>query len=136
MSYVPVALRREVIERAGNCCEYCRLSQGSVDFTFHIEHILAEKHGGKTSSENLCLSCVRCNLYKGSNIAAADPETGEPTFLFHPRRHEWDEHFYLEGTVIQPRTPEGRVTVQMLRLNDAMRIAERELLLEGDYPCT
>jgi hypothetical protein len=84
----------------------------------------------------LALSCSRCNLFKGSNIAAADPETGNPTFLFHPRRHGWDEHFELHGAVIHPLTSEGRVTVFLLRLNLSERIEERELLVElGVYPC-
>ena len=36
MTYVPANLRREVVERAGNCCEYCLLSQGDYPFTFHV----------------------------------------------------------------------------------------------------
>lgn len=136
MSYIPAGLRREIIERADNCCEYCRMSQNDVDTTFHIEHILAEKHGGESTSENLCLNCVRCNLYKGSNVAAADPETGEPTFLFHPRRHKWDEHFQLDGAIIQAFTAEGRVTIMILRFNRPLRIEERQFLISlGHYPC-
>ena len=26
-TYISAVMRREVLERAGNCCEYCRLSQ-------------------------------------------------------------------------------------------------------------
>ena len=96
MSYVPADLRRLVIERAGGCCEYCRIHQDDSDLSFHSEHIIAVSQGGKTTSDNLALSCPHCNLLKGSNIAAADPETGDPTFLFHPRRHQWNQHFWVE----------------------------------------
>jgi hypothetical protein len=136
MSYVPSKLRDTVLERSGGCCEYCRLNQDYSDVTFHIEHIIAASHGGKTLENNLALSCLRCNLYKGTNIAAADPVTDEPTFLLHPRRHKWNEHFRLDGAVIEPLTAEGRATVFVLRLNDRERIEQRELLLKFDrYPC-
>src|SRR5688572_23402935 len=136
MTYIPVELRRQVVERANRCCEYCRLHQDDSDLTFHAEHIIATSHGGKTSLENLALSCPRCNLLKGSNIAAADPETGDPTFLFHPRRHQWEDHFILDGTQITPLTAEGRATIFILRLNEAERIEQRELLISLDrYPC-
>jgi hypothetical protein len=36
-SYVSAQLRREVIERAGNCCEYCRISQEDQFFAFEID---------------------------------------------------------------------------------------------------
>lgn len=136
MSYVPVALRELTTDRAGGCCEYCRVSQRYSDVAFHIEHIIAVSHGGKTVEANLAFSCLRCNLNKGTNIAAADPLTDEPTFLFHPRRHPWNDHFQLDGAVIEALTPEGRATVFVLRLNDQERLEQRELLLQFDqYPC-
>lgn len=136
MSYVPARLRDVVMERAGGCCEYCRVSQNYSDVAFHIEHVIAVSHGGKTVENNLALSCPRCNLLKGTNIAAADPHTDEPTFLFHPRRHKWNEHFRLDSAVIEPLTPEGRATVLVLRLNDQERLEQRELLHAFDhYPC-
>ena len=136
MTYVPADLRRLVINRAGECCEYCRVHQSDSDVSFHAEHIIAVSHGGKTSSENLALSCPRCNSLKDSNIAAADPKTDEPTFLFHPHRHQWNEHFRLEEAVIEPLTPEGRVTVFILRLNELDRLEQRELLIQlKRYPC-
>ena len=136
MSYVPVGLRDLILERAGGCCEYCHLSQTYSDVAFHVEHIIAIAHGGKSVENNLALSCPRCNLYKGTNIAAADPLTDEPTFLFHPRRHRWNEHFRLNGAVIEALTPEGRATALVLRFNDQERIEQRALLLQFDrYPC-
>lgn len=136
MSYIPAKLRELVINRARGCCEYCRVSQADSDVSFHVEHIIAAVHGGKTLENNLALSCLRCNLYKGTNIAAADPATNEPTFLFHPRRHAWDQHFRFDRAVIEPLTPEGRAAAFVLRLNDQERIEQRLLLLQfGQYPC-
>lgn len=136
MTYIPVELRRIILARSGGCCEYCRVNQEFGDLTFHIEHIIAESHGGKTVENNLAVSCPRCNLYKGVNIAAADPLTDEPTFLFHPRRHRWRDHFRLSGAMIEALTPEGRATVFVLRLNDQERVEQRELLIQFDlYPC-
>ena len=71
-SYVSAQLRREVTDRAGNCCEYCRISQEDQFFAFEIDHIIAEKHGGPTVGDNLCLSCPECNAFKGSDIASID----------------------------------------------------------------
>ena len=47
MSYIPASLKRQVIERAGGCCEYCRIHEDDSDSRFHIEHIIAITHGGK-----------------------------------------------------------------------------------------
>ncbi|MEO8612108.1 MAG: HNH endonuclease signature motif containing protein [Chloroflexota bacterium] len=137
MTYVASELRRLVIERAGNCCEYCRLSQEDVRFSFHIEHIIAEKHRGQTISENLCLSCPNCNGFKGSDISSVDWDFSEETVpLFNPRRQQWTDHFRLNGAYIEPLTPEGRVTVFLLKMNDPEHIVERELLIQLDhYPC-
>lgn len=136
MTYVNRALRRLVIERAGNCCEYCRLSQDDNPFTFHIEHTIAEKHGGKTEADNLALSCPDCNTYKGSDIGSVDTETGHFVALYNPRTQQWSEHFRLNDTMIQPITAEGRATVRLLRLNSPEQVAARTLLLKlGRYPC-
>src|SRR3990172_2267808 len=128
MTYVPANLRRIIVERSGGCCEYCRLRPDDSSASFHVEHIIAVSHGGQTVEKNLAYSCSRCNLHKGTNIAAADPDSGDPTFLFHPRRQYWDDHFRLVGAVIQPLTAEGRVTVAALHLNDPDRVAQREIL--------
>jgi hypothetical protein len=58
-----------------------------------------------------------CNLHKGTNIAGYDPETGQLTELFHPRRQVWEEHFEWRGILIVGRTPVGRATVEVLDLN-------------------
>jgi hypothetical protein len=136
MTYIPAELRRLVFERAGGCCEYCRMHTEDRLLPFEIDHVIAEKHGGATSADNLCLACYRCNGFKGSDIASADPVTGLAAFLFHPRRQRWTDHFRLNDAVIEPLTPEGRITVAILRLNLPVVVAQRMVLIaEGRYPC-
>lgn len=80
------ALRRWVAERAEYRCEYCQLHRDHQPAVpLQIEHITARQHGGGDSPENLALSCLRCNLHKGTNLTGIDPETREITRLFHPR---------------------------------------------------
>lgn len=127
-TYIPAALRRLVCERANDRCEYCLIPE-AVTFAPHwIDHIIAEKHGGKTEESNLANSCVLCNQCKGSVIASIDPETGHLVALFHPRRDQWAEHFRLADGRIEPLSPIGRVTVRLLQLNNPDRVEEREQL--------
>jgi 5-methylcytosine-specific restriction endonuclease McrA len=88
-------LRQEVIKRASNRCEYCRVSANERLLRFEIDHIIAIKHGGNDDSSNLAYACYKCNGFKGSNIAGADPLSQKATFLFNPRKDTWDEHFNI-----------------------------------------
>lgn len=121
-------VRRDVLQRAASCCEYCRLPQYAVDLTFHIEHIIARQHGGGDDSENLCLACDRCNLHKGPNLSAIDPVSREIVPLFHPRRDQWHEHFAMSGARVIGMTPTGRATAQLLQMNSPRRQELRERL--------
>jgi len=129
-------LRSRVRQRARRCCEYCLLHEDDLPlYPFHIEHIIAEKHGGETDYDNLSWSCLYCNLSKSSNIGGIDPNTRQITALFHPRRQLWKRHFELNGPVIVGRTASGRVTIYVLNMNAPHRIELRKLLLEqGLYP--
>ncbi|HEX4948877.1 MAG TPA: HNH endonuclease signature motif containing protein [Blastocatellia bacterium] len=124
-------LRQRVALRAAQRCEYCRVPQHFVQHKHEPDHIRPRQHGGVTIFENLALSCFRCNRRKGPNVASFDPLTGQLILLFNPRTQLWHEHFAWEGAVIQPLTAEGRVTVNLLRLNDEDRLAERQTLLEA-----
>ncbi len=129
-------LRQLVVRRAKDRCEYCRIAQNLVPFQrFHVEHIVAKQHGGGEDSGNLCLACHRCNGYKGPNLAAIDPDTGEVVSLFHPRHDSWHEHFTFRGAEIVGLTPTGRATLRLLKMNDYWRVLLRaELIALGDLP--
>jgi HNH endonuclease len=90
-------LRRQVVERASNCCEYCLLHQDLAASTHQVDHVIAEKHRGQTSLDNLALSCTVCNRRKGSDIGSIDPQTGNLVSLFNPRTQQWVDHFRLDG---------------------------------------
>ena len=53
-----------------------------------------------------------------------DPLTGILVPLFNPRTQVWTAHFTWDGATICPLTPEGRVTVKILRVNDVDRVIE------------
>ncbi len=128
------AVHQLVWQRAASRCEYCRLPQHAVDLTFHVEHIIARQHDGSDDPSNLCLSCDRCNLTKGPNLTSVDPETRQVVALFHPRQDAWSEHFELRDFDIVGKTPAGRATVRLLRMNDARRRELRlRLICAGDY---
>jgi hypothetical protein len=130
-TYISVELRQFVYERAQNCCEYCLIPEFAGLFKHQIDHVIAEKHGGMTSAENLALACVICNKYKGSDIASIDTETDDVIRLYHPRRDSWREHFVLSKAQILPLRAIGRVTATLLQFNRAERLAERELLIKA-----
>ncbi|MBD2628111.1 HNH endonuclease [Trichormus variabilis] len=128
ISYIPAALRRLVEERAEHQCEYCLLPAKVAFFAHEIDHIIAEKHGGKTNADNLALTCWRCNRYKGSDLGSFDPETGNFSFLFNPRNQEWKSHFMFSEVLLVGLTPEGRTTVKLLQMNNEDRLTERKKL--------
>jgi 5-methylcytosine-specific restriction endonuclease McrA len=68
--HVPAAIRRRVLERARDRCEYCGLSQKGQEATFHIDHISPTTAGGITDLRNLALACVSCSLRKAARVAA------------------------------------------------------------------
>jgi hypothetical protein len=128
-THIPVALRQQVRERAQECCEYCLIPRSMTWASHTIDHIIAEKHGGATASDNLALACALCNSRKGSDLASVDEQTGFIEPLFHPRRDRWSDHFQLIRGRIEPRTAAGRATTRLLHLNDTERVQERELLV-------
>lgn len=133
--HIPQLLRRLVIERAGSRCEYCLVHQDHRPESLHVDHIIALKHRGQTTSDNLALACALCNYAKGANLATFDPLSATFVPLFHPRTQHWQEHFALAGAYIVGRTAIGRGTAEALRFNEAERVEDRRLLLvAGLYP--
>lgn len=134
---VTLARRRAVIQRAGSCCEYCRIRETDETSPFHIDHIIPVKHRGTDNLENLCLACFQCNSYKGSNMAAADPLTRKAALLFNPRAENWDDHFQINtDATLTGKSPEGRVTIEVMKINEEPRIQYRQFAIHiGEYPC-
>lgn len=134
-AYVPRNLKQLVIDRAGNCCEYC-LSQARFSAqTFSMEHIKPVRAGGASIESNLALSCQGCNSHKAIKTAASDPLTGLPASLFNPRKQTWDDHFTWTDnyTEILGTSPTGRATVESLRLNRGGLVNMRRVLYGMGY---
>ncbi len=131
MTRVPSIVRRFVRERAGHRCEYCHRPDRYSVVSFHVDHIIPTKqHDGSSDEVNLAWSCVHCNISKGVNIAGYDPITKQLTPLFNPRTQHWDEHFRLNGAVIEGITPIGCVTAKILSINGPEMIAARQTLID------
>jgi hypothetical protein len=105
--------------------------------TFEVDHIVPRAQGGKASIDNLCLCCPSCNRHKSTKIQGIDPTSGAGTPLFHPKRDLWFEHFAWsdDGERILGRTPAGRATIEILKLNrHQMLELRRYWLANGNHP--
>lgn len=135
MSAIPAPLRRSVIHRSGNRCEYCGISQVGQVATFHIDHVVPVVAGGQTGTDNLALACVSCSLRKGARQEIKDLESGQTVIIFNPRKLIWKENFCWDGVMVVGLTPTGRATVKALDLNRGTMLAirgEEEIL--GRHP--
>lgn len=124
-SSVLASTRRLVAERANYACEYCLAEDVGSFIGFEVDHIISRKHRGSNDATNLAYACPDCNRSKGSDIASIDWENREIVRFYNPRTDIWAEHFRLAGGFIEPLTPIGKVTVDILRFNDKIRLPDR-----------
>jgi hypothetical protein len=135
MSDISRDLHDLVVMRAGNRCEYCRLSQLGQEAAFHLDHVQPRAAGGPTTADNLALACVSCSLRKWAKEMAVDPDTGNEIPLFNPRTQSWSEHFRWDNERVAPPTPTGRATAAALAMNRPMIVAIRqEETARGRHP--
>lgn len=129
--YVTAAQKRKIQQRAHERCEYCKCHKDFASHTFNVEHIIPVSAGGATTMENIALACSGCNNAKASKIQAIDPLSKIKTALFHPRQQSWHDHFIWspDSLKIIGITPEGRATVETLRLNRIGVINLRSIML-------
>jgi hypothetical protein len=125
MSDIPANLRWQVIERAGNRCEYCGLAQEGQEATFHVDHVVPRSADGPTTLENLALACVSCSLHKAAQQLSLDPVNQQQVPLFNPRSDRWLEHFRWDGVRVVGLTATGRATVQRLKMNRSLVLGIR-----------
>ena len=62
--YIPLNLRRAVIDRDGLHCVFC--DEDLQDKEIHLDHVIPESQGGPTTLNNLQVTCRKCNLAKGT----------------------------------------------------------------------
>lgn len=131
VAHIPAAMRRLVRDRAHESCEYCLLPELFSFHTHQVDHIIAQKHGGQTTEDNLALSCILCNQAKGSDLSSIDPVDASLVPLFHPRRDDWSDHFEWRNAFINGKTAVGRVTANLLQFNAPEKVEERTRLVEA-----
>ncbi len=121
-----------IAERANHACEYCHAPELVFNFPFEVEHVVPVCRGGLNEIDNLALSCRSCNLRKGTQTHAMDPESQAQVSLFHPRLMQWLEHFSVnsESGEITGISAIGRGTVIALRLNSTNQLEARQLWIQ------
>ncbi len=135
MTRVPDRLRRQARDRAQGRCEYCLIHEEDTNFPHEVDHVIAEKHSGPTTLDNLAWACGVCSRNKGADISSIDPHTSKVTPLFNPRQQQWRRHFRLNGGRIEPLTASGRATANLLQFNTSENITDRLRLMSiGHYP--
>lgn len=135
--YLPAKLRKAVAERAQGFCEYCLSPVDYAVQSFSVEHIIPRSKGGTDDAENLAFACMGCNDHKYDKTEHKDPVSEVITILFHPRHHEWSEHFMWEHTFTEMVgiTAIGRATIDALQLNRKGVVNLRRLLrLINEHP--
>jgi len=62
--YISESLKKRIIQRVNNCCEYY-LMENDVSFIPHqIDHIISLKHEGTNSFDNLAYACFHVIITK------------------------------------------------------------------------
>ena len=128
--YIPVALQKNVIQRAKGHCEYCLLPVAFSPNPFNFEHIIPLIKDGQTESSNLAYSCGGCNAHKKDKIEAKDPLTRQVFPLFNPRTDMWSDHFEWSADDLEiiGNSPIGRTTIHILKVNRIGNVNLRRLL--------
>lgn len=81
---IPKNLRKEILERDGNRCQYCGIDLiklEEVGFPAHIDHIKPRRSGGKHNPGNLVACCWKCNLGKRDFDLFEYDDDDDKTFL-------------------------------------------------------
>ena len=132
---ISAKIRKQVIQRADNQCEYCRLHQNDSFLAFEIDHAVPLKHGGGNELANLALPCPHCNQHKGSDMTTFLDNYQDVVSLFNPRFGVWHDHFRSARGEIIAKTRIGQASIKLFRLNEPDRLILRQLLAQlGRYP--
>lgn len=75
--------RRNIYEHYNNTCCYCGVKKSTKDL--NLDHVLPRSRGGKTSWDNVVLSCIPCNSRKDDRLPS---EAGMP-LLVKPSKPRW-----------------------------------------------
>jgi 5-methylcytosine-specific restriction endonuclease McrA len=112
-------VQNQVRDRARGLCEYCHAIECWQYVKFTIDHIIPRSRGGSDTLNNLALACFNCNRKKSNHINGVDPQFQEIISLFHPRQHQWSDHFVWasDGISLVDLSAIGRITITQLEMN-------------------
>lgn len=75
--------RKNIFERDNHTCQYC--AKVFPTSKLNIDHIIPRSKGGKTSWENVALSCISCNTKKRDRT----PEEANMPLIRKPFKPKW-----------------------------------------------
>ncbi len=113
--YISESLKKNVVQRANGCREYCLMGNDISFIPHQIDHIISLKHEGDTSLSNLAYACFSCNNNKGSDIGTMLLPSKIFMRLFNPRIDSWLDHFETENGVIYAKTDIAHATIKVLK---------------------
>ena len=129
-TYIPAELRRRVVARASGRCEYCGIPEDATINGCEVDHIVAEKHDGATTFENLAVACFFCNRNKGSDLGTHKPGTHDFVRFFNPRTDDWNARFAADtagNMMLRTLSDIGEATARIFGFNDPHRMQERTI---------
>ncbi len=134
--HVSLEVKRQVVARAHELCESCLSPLALSTSPFEIEHIIPVAQSGTSNADNLALACGGCNGFKGERTLAIDPVTGVHVRLYHPRQHQWSDHFVWSSdfTYLTGVSAIGRAMVAALHLNRDGVLTRKSLIRDSEHP--
>lgn len=94
--------RVNVLSRDNYRCQYCGARKTAKELNY--DHVVPRRQGGKTTWENIVMSCFPCNERKGGRT----PDEAGMKLLKHPARpHKLPLHtvFVIPGEIPEPWKP-------------------------------
>ena len=133
--YIPDQIKINVRKTSRFRCGYCLLQQQYSPIIFQFDHYIPVAKGGTNDENNLWLACGNCNNAKSDNTECFDSATNLTVSIFNPRTQIWHEHFEWSenGAIIVGKTPTGRGTVALLKLNNERIVAVRREWISADW---
>lgn len=112
-------------------CVYCRVPDSMKGYdAFGVDHYRPKSVFGSLVKEysNLFYACNTCNRLKGDYWPPRGK--GATHFIPNPCDHEMFKHLRFRGAAVESRTTAGRVTEELLDLNDPEVAAYRNLIID------
>ncbi|MCM8541602.1 MAG: HNH endonuclease [Lentisphaeraceae bacterium] len=86
--------RRNIFIRDSYTCQYCHKKFSPKEL--NIDHVIPRSRGGKTTWDNVALSCIKCNTVKG----ARTPKEAGMKILKTPKKPRWSALQCQMGTAV------------------------------------